>query len=47
MLVYGMNLKNMERYFVTHEMMGPTPEERIRDFLQQRAFFNRDDESYK
>jgi len=33
--------------FVTHEMMGPTPEERIRDFLQQRAFFNRDDESYK
>ena len=25
--------------FVTHEMMRPTPEQVVRDFLQQRAFF--------
>jgi len=33
--------------FVTHEMMGPTREHVVRCFNQQRAFFARDDESYK
>ncbi|MDR0509108.1 MAG: sugar phosphate isomerase/epimerase [Candidatus Methanoplasma sp.] len=33
--------------FVTHEMMGQTTEDVIRDFIQQRAFFGGNDESYK